>query len=102
MNPSIGRIVHYKLTAEDASAISRRRINGAVPDGWPAGAQAHVGNPVSEGQDVPAIITAVWPNEYGDQPGVNAQVFLDGNDSFWITYKKEGTLPGEWAWPPRI
>lgn len=103
MAPSLGRIVHYKLTTEKAAAINRRRVQGVGhAENWPAGAQAHVGNHASSEQYVPAMIVSVWPNEFGEGVyGVNLQCLLDGTDSFWVTSKKEGTLPGEWMWPPR-
>jgi hypothetical protein len=64
--PTIGRIVHYRLSADDAAQINRRRTSGvsiatrmktfagavespAVVYGWPEGAQAHIGNAVAEG-----------------------------------------------------
>ena len=102
--PTIGRIVHYKLTSDEVAAINRRRVPGVGhSENWPAGAQAHIGNPVHEGMDVAAIIVAVWPNEFGEGVyGLNLQCLLDGTDSFWTTSKKEGTLPGEWVWPPRV
>lgn len=98
--PTIGRIVHYRLDAVDVDHISRRRVANAIEAAaWPAGAQAHVGNPVHVGQIIPMIVTAVWPREFGDQPGVNGQCLLDGNDSFWVTSKQEGDGAGTWAWP---
>lgn len=104
MKPSIGRIVHYVLTDDDVNEIHRRRVSGAGhSENWPAGAQAHVGNPVSPGEHVPMIICVVWPNEHGPNfDGVNGQAFLDGNDSFWVTSKNEGMEPGSWHWPERI
>lgn len=107
---SIGRTVHYRLSAADVEAMSRRRTNGASiaermkadPPQWPAGAQAHIGNPMSVGQVVPLVVVAVWPNEFGNGlDGVNGQAFLDGNDALWVTSAKEGTEPGTWAWPAR-
>lgn len=100
MQPSIGRIVHYKLTADDAAAINRRRVaDVGHSEDWPEGAQAHVGNPASEGQIVPAIVVSQLT---GDPTVVNAQAFLDGNDSYWITSVHEGTDNGQWSWPPRV
>lgn len=63
---------------------------------------AHGGMYASVGDVVPVIIIRVWPNEFGDQPGINGQALLDGNDSYWITSKKEGSENGEWSWPPRV
>lgn len=110
MAPTVGRIVHYQLSEQDAKQINRRRTDGAsiaarlaaIPAEWPRGAQAHIGNSAYPGEVVPLLIVRVWPNEYGEnQPGVNGQAFLDGNDSLWVTSAKEGTEPGTWAWPPR-
>lgn len=117
-----GRTVLYTLSEDDAKQINRRRTDGksiaermknAIPPqegqnadtiyGWPAGAQAHIGNHASEGDVVPLVVVKVWPHEFGqDVPGVNGQAFLDGNDCLWITSAKEGTEPGTWAWPPRV
>lgn len=104
MKPSIGRIVHYSLTTQDKEEIERHRVHGkGHGDAWPKGAQAHVGNPVSVGEHVPMIVCVVWPNEHGPNfDGVNGQVFLDGNDSLWVTSAKEGTEPGTWHWPERV
>lgn len=69
-NPSIGRIVHYRLTEKDAEAINRRRTTGKdiaerIPRGcWTIGAQAHIGNTACAGEVVPLTITKVWPEEY--------------------------------------
>lgn len=121
MTVTTGRTVLYTLTEDDAKQINRRRTSGSeiaarmktsVPSvdgdkpsiyGWPEGAQAHIGNRASAGDVVPLVVVKVWPNEFGpDVPGVNGQVFLDGNDALWITSAKEGTEPGTWAWPPRV
>ena len=120
--PSVGRIVQYTLTEDDAKQINRRRTTGkaiaariqnngqiatdgaVIGEQWPIGAQAHIGNPASAGDVVPLLIVRVWPDEYGPgQPGVNGQAFLDGNDSLWITSADESSEPkqGKWNWPPR-
>lgn len=105
MDISLGRVVHYVLTEDNATQINRRRTNGssiaarmrAEPAEWPAGAQAHIGNDVKAGDVFPLIVTRVW------SPGcVNGQVLLDGNDAFWATSRTEGTEPGSWQWPPRV
>ena len=98
MEPSIGRIVHYILLGLDAEQINRRRVPGAGHnDDWPGGAQAHVGSIVTEGQKFPMIVTAVWTNIT-----INGQVFLDGNDAFWVRSVQEGTTAGTWQWPERV
>lgn len=123
MSIAIGRIVHYRLSADDAVRINRRRTTGGsiaqrmVGVGWPHGAQAHIGNSVGEGEVFPAIVTQVWPEEYAGNArlahhpegttyegpaGVNAQVFLDGSDTLWVTSAPQHpTLTGCWFWPPR-
>jgi len=98
--PTIGRIVHYKLTEQDAVRINKRRrdweqnvlMNGTPEDGY----QAHFGNNAEAGQVYPADIVRVWP----DNP-VNLQVKLDGNDVYWATSRIEGAEEGQWSWPSR-
>ena len=115
MTPTIGRIVLYTLTEDDAQQINRRRTTGAeiakrmepfvvsTPGApsqiklWPAGAQAHIGNDAHAGDIYPMIVTRVW------SPGmVNGQVLLDGNDCLWATSVLEGTGERTWMWPPRV
>ena len=100
--PSIGRIVHYRLTDKDAQHVNRRRVAKPHEPGWPAGAQAHIGNSAAAGETVPLLIVRVWPNENGSGWGINGQAFLDGNDSLWITSAKEGAEPGCWSWLARV
>lgn len=125
-NISIGRIVHYVLSAEDADKINRRRTTGpliaermklAVSSGpeagqihaWPAGAQAHIGNTANVGQEYPAMCVGAIVTDGDDIVDLpaNLQVFLDGNDVFWATSrhqdrntdKKQPPTPGTWHWP---
>lgn len=117
-NVSIGRIVHYRLSADDAAAINRRRTDGssiaqrmknAIPPqegqnsatiyGWPSGAQAHIGNEAAEGDTFPMLITRVWGNT--PESAVNGQVFLDGNDVLWTTSVVVGEGPRTFSWPVR-
>lgn len=96
--PTLGRTVHYRLSADDAECINRRR-----GDGEKSGARnghtgyiVHAGNRAAEGQILPAVIVAIW------EPGsVNLQVSLDGNDLYWATSRKEGDDAGQWHWPER-
>jgi hypothetical protein len=106
--PSIGRIVQYRLTAQDAEQINRRRTSGfsisnrvkADPQPqWPIGAQAHIGNEAREGVVFPMMITKVWGNK--PDSAVNGQVFLDGNDVLWITSIAAGEGPRTFSWPMR-
>jgi hypothetical protein len=123
--PSIGRIVHYRLSAQDVEQIMRRRTtgksiadrmrwsvvgkhDGAIPadssDGsvraWPVGAQAHIGNDVAEGDTFPMLIVRVWGPSADS--AVNGQVFLDSNDVFWATSRTVGDQPGTFSWPARV
>ncbi len=92
MTPTIGRIVHYKLSANDAARINQN---------WRSGNET--GNASTEGDIVPLIIVRIWPDEYGPGvAGVNGQAFLDGHDTLWVTSAREGTEPGQWSWPPRV
>jgi len=114
--PSIGRLVHYRLSAQDVEQITRRRTTGKSiadrmnsklvnPQGgedvaaWPAGAQAHIGNDVHEGDAFPMLIVRVWGPSA--ESAVNGQVFLDGNDVFWATSRTVGDQPGTFSWPTR-
>jgi hypothetical protein len=106
-----GRIVHYVMSDQDAQEVNRRRTDGASirdrinQDKWPIGAQAHIGNSVMAGEHFPAIVVRVWPREFGEEPGVNLQVFLDGNDSLWVTSAKFATPEsielGTCHWPEK-
>ena len=99
-NVTTGRIVHYKLSAQDATEINRRRVPRR-PDS-DEGAQFHVGNTAREGDMLPLLVCRVWEPVGGVSAGVNGQVFLDGNDSLWVTSRKEGTEPGQWQWPKLV
>ena len=90
-------IVNYKLSAEDAAQINRRRTTSASiaerikEKIWPTGAQAHIGNEVQEGQIFPMVIVGIWSDTC-----VNGQVFLDGCDQLWVTSVSQGNNPGYW------
>lgn len=101
MKPSIGRIVHYTLSQADADQINQRRkdFHESNSADQHTGFVGHVGNWAAEGDVFPALIVRVW-NEA--QVTINAQVFLDGNDTFWATSRAEGNTPGTWAWPERV
>lgn len=105
MKPTIGRTVHYRLTAEDAAQIDRRRTTqGDIAErikagAWPLGAQAHLGNPVAEGDLFPAVIVRVWSDTC-----VNLRVMLDGTDELWATSRNpvsmdDSDIPGRWFFP---
>jgi hypothetical protein len=104
VNASPGRIVHYRLSADDVAQITRRRTDGAAiaarikEDKWPLGAQAHIGNSVTAGDYYPAMVVRTWPGSISH----NLQVFLDGCDVYWTTSRTEGDQEGQWCWPPRV
>ena len=106
MKPTIGRIVHYALTEQDAASINVRRADFRAFEaghkhpheaGQPgaSGHIAHVGNHAEAGQVYPAMVVRCF------DPSVNLQVMLDGNDTYWATSRTEGDGPGYWAWPQR-
>jgi hypothetical protein len=103
---SIGKIVHYILNEGDAAEINRRRTTSKsikerlVLTTWPPGAQAHYGNQVMAGQELPAVVVAVFNNESGI---CNLKVLLDGNDDYWATSRSgsDEPTPFHWHWPER-
>jgi len=99
MKPSIGRIVHYTITATDANQINRRRTDARESQAasLASGAVIHSGNEAEAGEVYPLLVTRVWPNQL-----VNGQLFLDGNDTLWVTSVQEGEGERTWCWPPRV
>lgn len=96
--PTVGRIVHYRLSEQDANDINRRRKdfqNGSAGSDR-TGFIGHVGNPAAEGQVCAATVVRVF-NESSD--AINLQAVLDGNDTYWATSRTQGNDPGQWAWP---
>lgn len=97
MIPSIGSIVHYRLSESDVASIVAQR--GPDADG------ARRGNPVAEGDVFPLVITRVWAGleDVREDTAVNGQVLLDGNDTLWVTSRHQiGTtrlVNGTWSDP---
>lgn len=91
--PSIGRIVHYKLTDGDVS-----QINDQAPARDPNSGLTRR-NPVAAGQEFPAQIVAVFNEAAGT---CNLVVQLDGAAQYWATSRSHGDEPGQWAWPTRV
>lgn len=92
MTPSIGCIVHYMLSADDARRITTRRKAAHAGEGG--------GNFVDEGQVYPMLIVRVWGET--EQASVNGQVFLDGDDTLWVTSVGQGDGPRQWHEAPRV
>jgi hypothetical protein len=104
----LGDVVLYTLTGDDASAINRRRTDGAsISDrlfkgNWHPGAQAHIGEPVTEGDVVPMTVTRI-DSQCPDEPAVDTQGLLlsgqctlNGTDSYWVRKAAPGVTPGRW------
>lgn len=83
MQPTLGRIVLYTISDEDAAGIADHRVRKNLG-----------GAPIAEGDVFPAIIVRVWPDET-----VNLRVLLDGHDFFWAIARTETVGAGAWAWP---
>ncbi|MFE3452367.1 hypothetical protein ACFXJ8_25935 [Nonomuraea sp. NPDC059194] len=110
--PTVGRIVHYSLSEQDAQAINRRRADfdafqrsHAHPHepGQPGatGHQAHVGNTARAGDVYPAVVVRVFAGGTEVNGVCNLQVLLDGNDTYWATSRTWGEGECRWSWPPR-
>ena len=84
MIPTIGRIVHYTLSGQDAFQINSHAIGSLTA------------NPVREGEVFPMMIVRVWSESM-----VQGQVFIDGNFTFWATSVSEGEGPRTYAWPTK-
>jgi hypothetical protein len=104
MIPSLGRIVHYRLTDRDVETINKRRDDFASHrgrDGYTdTGYIAHFGNPPVPGQVFPAAIVRTWGNRSASV--ANLKVFLDGSDDLWVTSALQGEHDGQWSEPPRV
>lgn len=88
MIPTVGRVVHYRVSAEEAAQITERHRSAG-------------GNYAQEGDVYPLLITRVW----GDQEysSFNGTLFLDGpNSTLWITSTHIGDGPRHCFWPPRV
>lgn len=94
--PTVGRLIHYRLSTQDVADVNRRRRRSAAAPANEWGYIAPRGNPVSTGQVVPAVVTAV----FGEK--VNANVLLDGTDTLWVTSREQGSEAGQWCWPERV
>lgn len=95
--PRIGSSALYRLSADDAEAVNRRRDQSNTHReqhvATANGTMIHVGNKVAEGDAFPMLIVRTWDN----LPNVNGQVFLDGNDHLWVQSVREGDGAGEFS-----
>lgn len=104
--PKVGDWVIHRLSEPQVETINRRRADArrfelqqrhSVAPLQNTGFMVHVGNNVRAGQEFPMLVVRVWQSNH-DQPGdwlVNGQIFLDGNDTFWVTSARQGLEPGE-------
>lgn len=104
MIPSLGRIVHYRLNEYDAVMVNRRRADAQASAIASAttGAVVHAGNATRAGDVFPMMIVRVWADEPTEITCVQGQVFLDGNDTLWVTSRQQGDAEGQWFEPPRV
>lgn len=101
--PTPGRIVLYRLSADDALRIRTARADRTPAIFGSGGTVAPVGNEVNAGDVYPAVLVRVW----GDTPEshCNIQVLLDGPDTYWATSRQHShdeNAQGTWSWPPRV
>lgn len=85
---AIGRIVHYVLSERDVQRAYKTRNETGSPS---------EGNAIEVGHTYPMMIVHV-PKD--DEAEVNGQVFLDGNDSIWVTSRRysQGGEQATWHW----
>lgn len=93
MIPTVGRIVHYRLTAQDVAEIGAK------------------GNCPREGEIYPAVIVRNWcgPLAKPDaSQAVQLKVMLDAGAEIWKSSNQQQAdedglpMPGHWAEPVRI
>ena len=68
--PTIGAVVIYRVPQNVADEVNQLRTTAA---------HRHAGNKVLAGAELPLIVTKVYEASF------NGQVFLDGNDTYWVT-----------------
>ena len=99
--PTVGQIVQYRLTAENAEAVNRRRRHADESRvvHQHTGTVVHTGNPAERGDVYPMIITRVSATNADEDSAVNGQVILDGDDTLWVTNALQGSELGQWVDP---
>jgi hypothetical protein len=88
--PTVGRIVNYKLNEGDVAQIDAN---------LPIHSSDVHRNAVKAGDVYPAKVVRVFDPSTST---VNLQVSLDGDCLYWATSRVEGDQPGQWAWPSRV
>lgn len=98
--PTVGRVVLYRFTKEQAAEVNRRRAHAVASlplhRANANGVQIHLGNDVYVGQDYPATVIvahgATWDSY------VNLKVHLDGTDDYWARSVRCGDHDGDYHW----
>lgn len=106
MEPTVGRIVHYRLGLVD---LERLALNHPLAKTvrFPDGSIERVewnGNALRVGDTYPLVVVRPWHQTGFYERGVsclNGQVLLDGPGTLWATSVHEGDEAGTWSWPPR-
>jgi len=88
MEITVGQIVDYRLSNEDALYLAQYAVDN--PD------EHRRGNTPFAGQTLPMIVTAVNGNL------INGQVFLDARATYWVANVSEGGAVRTWSWPKRV
>lgn len=120
MEPTVGRIVLYKIAPKDLRHFllgnPTAKLRGAEDSEDldslltlnPAAAENVFvewrGNPLKVGDEYPMVVVRPWhtPGHYKAGISVlNGHVLLDGPGSLHALSVNEGTIPGNWRWPPR-
>lgn len=78
--PTVGQIVNYRASKEDADTANGRRSTVA---------QSHCGGHMKAGDVLPLMVTKI------NEKTFNGQLFLDGNDSHWVKGTTFGEAEGE-------
>ena len=92
MVPTIGRIVHYRVSEDDAQHYGFRPLdnpsfNLPYPD-----------------DILPMTITSVHADSDGVVRHISGNVMVNNGTMFWAGSVTEGLgdIPGQWFWPPRV
>jgi hypothetical protein len=89
VHPTLGRIVHYRLSTADVEQINDRNPSHR--------GTRQIRNHVEAGQVLPAVVVAT----FGSVSTANLKVLLDGEECYWATSRTKGDGDGLWFWPPR-